>query len=680
MVFKKDSDSGLSPEIARLSAQLARDPKSKLFIPLAEEYMKAGMAEEAIMTLEEGMKAHPAYMSARVLLGKAYFQKGDMEQACEQFEAVIKAVPDNLFAHKKLGEIYVAQGRREAALKSYRILALLSPKDEELSYIVGELQAGRLPEMQAPATAEPSAEAPTPPAPAAAAPPKVSPPAAPARPMPPEPADSFLSAEKSSATETAAAPGFLEEPGVVEMPVPEMDTLYNAGPVQEQTPGADEEALPGSDVPYAGSDVQVYDLDSAITDEGPDVDIPHGGVYEIDLDADTGFGQAGGYEIDAGASGPGADEGPAQGGVYELDIDAPLTDEAVGDAGQKPPGGYSVETSASAKIKDIFSSYGEGPSVEEAEPAVSAVYEITDDTSGFDMEEPGAIAGLPEGPGEPVQLTGGMPFDMEVAGDETVSSEIDFGTVEADVQPEEPPFEMMEDEEPFAEQPFDISGGEEDIQVAQPYEMMAAEESFGGGEPFEMSGGDDEVQVAPPYEMMEAEEPFGGEPFEMSGGDDEIQVASPFEMMEAGEADVFPGAVETVVEEVPPAPAAQHGAHKEPINTDTLAELYIKQGFYDRAFNIYNEMLKENPGDPVLRQKIEELNMLAGLAYSRSTAEVPEVPAEAAEVYEPEVFAQPFEDTGGPGAGGIDTGTAGDPEAAARLEQFLDEIRKRGKQ
>jgi len=43
-------------EIDRLATQLAKDPHSKAFLPLAEEYCKVGMWEEAVSVLEAGLK------------------------------------------------------------------------------------------------------------------------------------------------------------------------------------------------------------------------------------------------------------------------------------------------------------------------------------------------------------------------------------------------------------------------------------------------------------------------------------------------------------------------------------------------------------------------------------------------------------------------------------------------
>src|SRR5262245_30997543 len=96
----------LSPEIVKLTERLAKDPTSNLFVPLGEEYIKAGMLDEALMVLTDGLKTHPGFISARVTLGKVFLEKQQIKEAKEQFETVIHASPDNLLAHRKLVKIY----------------------------------------------------------------------------------------------------------------------------------------------------------------------------------------------------------------------------------------------------------------------------------------------------------------------------------------------------------------------------------------------------------------------------------------------------------------------------------------------------------------------------------------------------------------------------------------------
>jgi hypothetical protein len=54
------------------------------------------------------------------------------------------------------------------------------------------------------------------------------------------------------------------------------------------------------------------------------------------------------------------------------------------------------------------------------------------------------------------------------------------------------------------------------------------------------------------------------------------------------------------------------------LNTNTLAELYISQGFYDKALEIYQGMLSERPGNKALQHKLEQLRAMAGTAEKGS--------------------------------------------------------------
>lgn len=45
--------------------------------------------------------------------------------------------------------------------------------------------------------------------------------------------------------------------------------------------------------------------------------------------------------------------------------------------------------------------------------------------------------------------------------------------------------------------------------------------------------------------------------------------------------------------------------------TETIAELYSRQGFHDRAADVYRELLRRRGEDPILRQRLGEAEMLA---------------------------------------------------------------------
>jgi tetratricopeptide (TPR) repeat protein len=130
-------------EIVKLTERISKDPRSKLFVPLAEEYKKAGDLEMAIHVLSEGLKNNPTYITARSVLGKLLFEKGDLAASQKEFEEVVKAIPDNLMAQRKLADLYVMQDRRDEALKHYKIVLSLTPKNEEVSSLISDIESGR---------------------------------------------------------------------------------------------------------------------------------------------------------------------------------------------------------------------------------------------------------------------------------------------------------------------------------------------------------------------------------------------------------------------------------------------------------------------------------------------------------------------------------------------------------
>jgi tetratricopeptide (TPR) repeat protein len=141
-------------EIERLKEKVDNDPNSKLFIPLAEEYKKAGMFDEAIDVLIKGLEKQPGYMSARVSLGKILFERGMLQEAKAEFEKVIGAIPDNLYAHKRLSEIYRDLGERDRAVREFKTVLKLNPMDEWAATNLSDMEGGSKPHPKVQETAK----------------------------------------------------------------------------------------------------------------------------------------------------------------------------------------------------------------------------------------------------------------------------------------------------------------------------------------------------------------------------------------------------------------------------------------------------------------------------------------------------------------------------------------------
>lgn len=93
-----------------LKRRVQQDPASIAFAALADEYRRLGLFHDAIETCRAGLQRHPAYLSARVTLGRALLEIGEYDEAQAELDQVIRAAPDNLAAIRALAEIHRRRG------------------------------------------------------------------------------------------------------------------------------------------------------------------------------------------------------------------------------------------------------------------------------------------------------------------------------------------------------------------------------------------------------------------------------------------------------------------------------------------------------------------------------------------------------------------------------------------
>jgi tetratricopeptide (TPR) repeat protein len=85
---------------------------------------------------------------------------------------------------------------------------------------------------------------------------------------------------------------------------------------------------------------------------------------------------------------------------------------------------------------------------------------------------------------------------------------------------------------------------------------------------------------------------------------------------------------------IAPTPAVEHAAAQEsgppaPFVTETMAELYLQQGFREEALRVYRQLLLQDPRDPTLRERVEQLERRP--STSSVTPRVSEAIAEGAQ-------------------------------------------------
>ena len=110
-----------------------------LYAQLAEEYRRARDVEEAITTCRECLAKYPAYLSVRVILGRALAERGDLDAAAGEFTQVLSSAPDNLTATRDLAEVELRLGRLDRALEHFGRALVLVRSDAELEARVESL-------------------------------------------------------------------------------------------------------------------------------------------------------------------------------------------------------------------------------------------------------------------------------------------------------------------------------------------------------------------------------------------------------------------------------------------------------------------------------------------------------------------------------------------------------------
>jgi hypothetical protein len=158
-----------------------------------------------------------------------------------------------------------------------------------------------------------------------------------------------------------------------------------------------------------------------------------------------------------------------------------------------------------------------------------------------------------------------------------------------------------------------------------------------------------------PVSDLDLSEPTGAEfaPFELQGGpfgDAEPDDATPFDLLEVLEgadlsADAVFGAAGTIdgfdIDVGPVSPefggvaddrmedSPQPHDEDDGLVTETMAELYFNQGFYDRAADVYRSLLRDRPGDVRLEQRLAESQSMSAWPQTDAPAHETDEPGEA---------------------------------------------------
>ena len=116
-------------DLQRWSEDVARDPSSLSFLPLARAYRKQGRRDAALKLCLRGLEQHPTFVEAHALLAMLYFESGQRAKASDEWSMVLQLEPNNFDALRGMGFYHLEQGDDPSALRSLQRASALRPQD-----------------------------------------------------------------------------------------------------------------------------------------------------------------------------------------------------------------------------------------------------------------------------------------------------------------------------------------------------------------------------------------------------------------------------------------------------------------------------------------------------------------------------------------------------------------------
>jgi tetratricopeptide (TPR) repeat protein len=126
--------------LAKYFAMYKKNPKSKVFAPLAESFRKLGMLDEALKVLREGIRYHPNYALGYIVLAHCYFDQQKFDLTYNTLRPIIGQNADNISLQKIFAQACVELGHLEEALDTYKYLLFLNPRDRFFAQQVKKLE------------------------------------------------------------------------------------------------------------------------------------------------------------------------------------------------------------------------------------------------------------------------------------------------------------------------------------------------------------------------------------------------------------------------------------------------------------------------------------------------------------------------------------------------------------
>lgn len=118
-----------STDMRRWSEEVARDPGSPAFVPLADAYRRQGRREAALRVCLRGLERNPDHVEAHGLLARLHLEAGDRSSAADEWGVVLRLAPDSFEANRGLGFYRLERGELDEARRHLERAARARPDD-----------------------------------------------------------------------------------------------------------------------------------------------------------------------------------------------------------------------------------------------------------------------------------------------------------------------------------------------------------------------------------------------------------------------------------------------------------------------------------------------------------------------------------------------------------------------
>jgi len=122
----------VADDIERWSEELARDPGSGVFIPLADALRRRGQLDLAYRVATRGLARRPYDGDAHDLLARIWADRGDIERAMDEWSIALQCAPTHSGALKGLGFACFQAGLLVEAQRYLVEAAAIDPDDQSI--------------------------------------------------------------------------------------------------------------------------------------------------------------------------------------------------------------------------------------------------------------------------------------------------------------------------------------------------------------------------------------------------------------------------------------------------------------------------------------------------------------------------------------------------------------------